>query len=567
MLKKMLLVTVGVLLAITPIPALAATETIELVGLSQCWSPSCDQPLGCRSFLEAGSPSAVAVNPASGDCWYGAYWVRCCDGYEWYSEMTNWVIVEFPPLSERIGWCGPCELPPPPPPIERCADILMPRFLSRADPDYRRPAALAVNPSDGSLWVAEPAQILHLNSSGDVIWQDADYANPRSISVNRVDGSCWVANTENHEVLRISSSGSILWRVGGFNLPMSVSVNPTDGTAWVADNASAQVVHVASNGSELWRGGGFTYPVAVAVNEADGSCWVADKHANAVVHLNSQGTELRRVNLSTPRTLAVNPKHGDVWVIAGSQLVHLDPDGTTRASAVGPSGAGQLSVYLAQDTVWVSDEEGDRISHLAPVCSPFADVDCWHWALHETVACYDANLVRGYQAQTLGGCDIYEYRPQYMVTRDQMAVYIARALAGGDAYVPPGPTTPSFTDVWYSYWAYKYIEYICQLDVARGYEDGAYRPDTPVDRGQMAVYIARSVVDPTGEEGLAGYVAPEEPTFPDTPTDFWSYKHVEYCVENDIVRGYLDGKYHPEAPVTRGQMAVYICRAFNLPIS
>jgi hypothetical protein len=566
MLKKMLLLIVAALPLVAPTPAWAAFETIELVGLSRGWGYNCDQPLSA-SYLVAGSPSAVAVNPVDGHCWYGADWVRCCDGHNWYIELTGWVIVSFPPLSERMSWCGPCELPEETPPVYRCEDYLMPRFLGHADADYRRPASLAVNPTDGSVWVAEPGQLLHLNRDGNVIWVGTDYVNPRSVSVNRVDGSCWVANTENHEVLRVSSSGSILWRVGGFNLPTSVSVNPKNGTAWVADNGNAQVVHLDSAGTELWRGGDLVYPVAVAVDRSDGSCWVADKHANVLVHLDSGGAELHRVNMSTPRALAVNPKHGDCWVIAGSQVIHLDPDGSVRATTAGPSGAGQLSVCVADDTVWLSDEEGNRVSHLAPICSPFSDIDCWHWSLDQIVACYDADLVRGYEEKNFADCTIYVYHPEYFVTRDQMAVYIARALAGGDAFVPPGPYQPTFSDVWYSHWAYKYVEHIYAENVAQGYADGSYGPSIPVDRGQMAVYISRSVVDPTGEDGLEGYVPPEQPTFPDVPTSFWSYKHIEYCAENDIVKGYIDGTYHPEFPVTRDQMAVYICRAFELPIS
>jgi hypothetical protein len=49
-------------------------------------------------------------------------------------------------------------------------------------------------------------------------------------------------------------------------------------------------------------------------------------------------------------------------------------------------------------------------------------------------------------------------------------------------------------------------------------------------------------------------------------SDFWSYKHGEYCVENGVVAGYLDGLCHPEMVVTRDQMAVYVARAFGLTL-
>jgi hypothetical protein len=80
----------------------------------------------------------------------------------------------------------------------------------------------------------------------------------------------------------------------------------------------------------------------------------------------------------------------------------------------------------------------------------------------------------------------------------------------------------------------------------------------------MAVYVARALVAPTGDAGLADYVPADPRDFPDVTTDHWAYTHVEYCVENGVVQGYEDGYYHPEIVVTRDQMAVYVARAFGL---
>jgi len=85
-----------------------------------------------------------------------------------------------------------------------------------------------------------------------------------------------------------------------------------------------------------------------------------------------------------------------------------------------------------------------------------------------------------------------------------------------------------------------------------------------VDRGQMAVYVARALVAPSGEAGLADYVPADPRNFPDVPETFWAYRHVEYCVEHEVVQGYMDGYYYPGNVVTRDQMAVYVSRAFGL---
>ncbi len=127
-----------------------------------------------------------------------------------------------------------------------------------------------------------------------------------------------------------------------------------------------------------------------------------------------------------------------------------------------------------------------------------------------------------------------------------------------------GPATPDFSDVPADFWAYKHVEYAHALNVVAGYPDGSYGPDLQVDRGQMAAFIARAVVTPTGDAGLASFTPPSAPSFPDVPTDFWSFRYVEYLKQAGIVSGYPDGEYHPENGVTRDQMAVFIARAFKL---
>ena len=185
--------------------------------------------------------------------------------------------------------------------------------------------------------------------------------------------------------------------------------------------------------------------------------------------------------------------------------------------------------------------------------APFVDVTPYFWAYAAIKACADAGIVQGYWDFT--------YRPTEPVSRGQMAVYISRALAGGDQNVPTGPAIPSFQDVPADYWAYKYIEYAKAQGVVQGYWDG-YRPAELVDRGQMAVYISRAVAG-----GDAKVPTPTgSPDFPDVPASFWAYKYVEYCKGQSIVNGYPDGTYHPEYIVTRDQMAVYVARAFALPM-
>jgi len=197
--------------------------------------------------------------------------------------------------------------------------------------------------------------------------------------------------------------------------------------------------------------------------------------------------------------------------------------------------------------------DGDKVVSLDfRTLSIFPDVPLDQWAAREIAACYYAGIVHGYWDGN--------YQPTWQVTRDQMAAFIARTLAGGDASVPAGPATPSFPDVPADQWAFRYIEYCKELGIVGGYWDG-YHPEWVVTRDQMAVFIARALAG--GQTALAAYTPPTSPSFADVPADFWAYAAIEYCRAHNIVHGYADG-YHPEIVVTRDQMAAYIARAFGL---
>lgn len=197
---------------------------------------------------------------------------------------------------------------------------------------------------------------------------------------------------------------------------------------------------------------------------------------------------------------------------------------------------------------------GEAVAAWLSVTS-FLDVSADYWALAQIEAVKAAGIVTGYPGDF--------YRPELVVTRDQMAVFVSRALAGGDASVPAGPATPTFPDVPAEHWAYRYVEYCHDHGVVQGYWDG-YHPSAQLDRGQMAVFLARAMAG--GEAGLESYTPPETPSFPDVPTDLWSFKYVEYLHQAGVVAGYWDGRYHPERLCTRDQMAVYVARGFDLPL-
>jgi hypothetical protein len=125
-----------------------------------------------------------------------------------------------------------------------------------------------------------------------------------------------------------------------------------------------------------------------------------------------------------------------------------------------------------------------------PYQGVFRDIRADFWAAPQIEALYSAGVVMGYSNGT--------YQPAQIVNRASMAAYVARGIAGGDSAVPPASGPATFTDVPRRNWAYDYIEYLAALGVVQGYEDGTYRPGWFVTRDQMAVYVYRGFIRPSG---------------------------------------------------------------------
>lgn len=97
------------------------------------------------------------------------------------------------------------------------------------------------------------------------------------------------------------------------------------------------------------------------------------------------------------------------------------------------------------------------------------------------------------------GCDAgppRRYCPDDAVTRDQMAIFILRGL--GVFVPPPGPVTPTFSDVPNSGatdFSYEFIEEFFARGITQGCDLGPprrYCPFDPVSRRQMAVFLLRA---------------------------------------------------------------------------
>jgi len=504
-------------------------------------------------------PESVSVNSADGSCWVGDRWANQIvhldeQGNELLrvgEASSPWCVSVNPTDGSAwvIDWDSPNVTRPPS--LELVHYRADGEELWRGG-DLETPWSVSVNPADGSCWVSDVGAVVHLAADGTELHRVTEVAAPSYLSVDSSDGSCWVSDSR--DLVHLAADGTVLWRGGGFSYVGRLAASPSDGSCWVIDCDGFYLVHVAADGAEVWRsddGSG----CQVAVNPADGSCWATDM--GTVTHYSAEGVKLSDTPvMCCAWTLAVDPRDGSCWVAANSSfdLVRLSSEGVELSRQKGVLWADSIAVNPLDGSLWIADGGAGQVAHLAAPLFP--DVPFGFWANREIELCADAGIVTGYD-------DSY-YRPESPVSRDQMAVFIARALAGGDENVPDGPhpARATFDDVPGDHWAYRHIEYCAANGIVHGLGPGAYGPTIDVIRAQMAAFIARAAAG--GDESVPD--GPAEATFNDVPTDHWAYKYVEYCGANGIVEGYDPVTYGPTGTVSRAQMAVFISRAFELPI-
>ena len=144
-------------------------------------------------------------------------------------------------------------------------------------------------------------------------------------------------------------------------------------------------------------------------------------------------------------------------------------------------------------------------------------------------------------------------------TREQMAVFLLKSKFGAN-HVPP-PAVGLFSDVPAESPFAPWVEEVAALQISVGCGGGKYCPSQPVTRGQMAVFLLKTLlgfdyVPPTATGSLFG----------DLPQGSFASAWIEDLYNRGVTGGCQASPllYCPSTPVTRGQMAVFLVRTFGL---
>ena len=113
-----------------------------------------------------------------------------------------------------------------------------------------------------------------------------------------------------------------------------------------------------------------------------------------------------------------------------------------------------------------------------------------------------------------------------------------------------------FSDIDPDDWFYNNVMDAAENGYVSGMGDGTFQPKKATTRAQFASMIANAL----------GYESDPDAAsmFPDVAEDYWGKSAINFCVKNDILKGYDDGTFQPEKPITRQEAASILRNAFKL---
>lgn len=218
-------------------------------------------------------------------------------------------------------------------------------------------------------------------------------------------------------------------------------------------------------------------------------------------------------------------EEGYLW----NTKVEIELSFTVRNRSNGSGGGGGPASY----TLSFETGEGSKVDSVSKVSGTTVDLDDYVSSRegYEFTGWYDDRET----TEKIGSVTL----------RGDKTVYAGWEKADGEE--------PSFDDVLPDNWAYEAVEYVNEKGLMSGVGGGSFSPGQPTTRGMLVTILYRMEGEPEYEN--TGTIR-----FTDVNDDAWYAKGVYWAAENGIVKGVGDGRYLPEDPVTREQMAAIFHR-------
>ena len=140
------------------------------------------------------------------------------------------------------------------------------------------------------------------------------------------------------------------------------------------------------------------------------------------------------------------------------------------------------------------------------------------------------------------------FHPNDLVTRAEAVAMLGRAK-GFDGT----KTQTGFADVSASSFASGYVKSATDNGVINGFNDGTFRPDNNIIRGDVAVILNNAFK----------FTEANKAYFNDVPSSKHYYNAINSMALENITTGFSDGSYRPDQYITRVEFSVFLAKALE----
>ena len=146
--------------------------------------------------------------------------------------------------------------------------------------------------------------------------------------------------------------------------------------------------------------------------------------------------------------------------------------------------------------------------------------------------------IKGYEDGT--------FRPKENMTRGEVAAIFTRLKTNGEE---SNVTSNSvYNDVNSTDWYAKYVGYVTENNLMKGYEDGTFRPEEKITRAEFVTAIARY-----------NSLTSADNSFTDA-NGHWAEGYIGAVTTKSWIKGYPDGTFKPDNNISREEVVVIINR-------
>jgi hypothetical protein len=143
-----------------------------------------------------------------------------------------------------------------------------------------------------------------------------------------------------------------------------------------------------------------------------------------------------------------------------------------------------------------------------------------------------------------------EFKPEDSITRAEISKILWRLIDNEDKN---SPQTAVFDDVQSTSWYAQAINYLASRNILRGYEDGSFRPNSPITRAELTAVMSR----------FFEMVENDVNSFTDVSDTHWALAYINNAHNRGWIVGFPDGTFRPNNATNRAEAVTLINRVLE----